>query len=80
MKDRKLKPRAAALFSLLEAGERLTGRELALIRDDLTRLLHANREDMFSKAEPELRAWHDRQQAYTGHIVDVLTRNHFRPR
>lgn len=80
MKDRKLKPRAAALFSLLEAGERLTGRELESIREDLTRLLQANREDLFSSAEPEFHAWRDRQQAYTGHIVEALERNHFRPR
>lgn len=67
----------AQLFNRLKAGEILTGRELATIRENLSELLLELREQMFAGCSESHRIWVGRQQQFTGEIVSELERAHF---
>lgn len=67
----------AQLLIRLRAGEILTGRELATIRDNLSELLDKVRARMFENCSEAHRNWVGRQQQFTGEIVSELERAHF---
>jgi len=78
MKDKKLKPAAAKLFSQLNAGEPVADSELQAIRNDVWRLLQELNNEKFSSSEPAFRDWFQRQQDYVNSIISTLEREHFR--